>query len=80
MSASIKTVRGEVSSQWHRRADGRIERAVTVPCNTDAEIWVPTQGKPVSAPDGVRHVRDDTSGGAAYNVDRVKAGVHRFNA
>ncbi|MFI6435095.1 alpha-L-rhamnosidase C-terminal domain-containing protein [Streptomyces sp. NPDC050759] len=40
VSASIKTVHGEVSSQWHRRAaDGRIELAVTVPYNTDAEIW-----------------------------------------
>ena len=80
VSASIKTVRGEVSSQWHRRADGRIELAVTVPYNTDAEIWVPTQGKPVNVPDGVRYVRDDTSGGAAYKVYRAKAGSYRFNA
>ncbi|MFI5874992.1 family 78 glycoside hydrolase catalytic domain [Streptomyces sp. NPDC051445] len=80
VSASIDTVRGRVSSQWRRRADGRIDFAVTVPYNTDAEIWVPTQDKPVTAPRGVAFVRDDTSGGAAYKVYRARAGSYRFNA
>jgi alpha-L-rhamnosidase len=53
---------------------------VTVPYNTEADIGVPTQAKPVSVPDGVRCVRDDSSGGAAYNVYRAKAGACRFNA
>ncbi|MGW1560866.1 family 78 glycoside hydrolase catalytic domain [Streptomyces sp. NPDC002144] len=79
VSASIDTVRGRVSSQWRRRADGRIELAVTVPCNTEAEIWVPTQDKPVSAPKGVAHLRDDTSGGAGYEVYRARAGSYVFN-
>ncbi|MFF2128276.1 family 78 glycoside hydrolase catalytic domain [Streptomyces olivochromogenes] len=80
VSASIDTVRGAVSSEWGRRSDGGIDLAVTVPYNTEAEIWVPTQGKPVSAPRGVAFVRDDTSGGAPYTVYRVRAGSYRFNA
>ncbi|MGX1267893.1 alpha-L-rhamnosidase [Streptomyces phaeoluteigriseus] len=80
VSASIDTVRGKVSSEWRRRPDGRIDLAVTVPYNTEAEIWVPTQDKPVTAPRGVTHVRDDSSGGAAYRVYRARAGSYRFNA
>ncbi|WOX15351.1 family 78 glycoside hydrolase catalytic domain [Streptomyces sp. N50] len=80
VSASIDTVRGTVSSEWGRRPDGRIDLAVTVPYNTGAEIWVPTQGKPVSAPRGAAFVRDDTSGGAPYKVYRASAGSYRFNA
>ncbi|MFF4259911.1 alpha-L-rhamnosidase C-terminal domain-containing protein [Streptomyces sp. NPDC001663] len=38
VSASIDTVRGKVSSEWRRRGDGRIDLAVTVPYNTEAEI------------------------------------------
>lgn len=80
VSASIDTVRGEVSSEWQRRADGRIMLAVRIPYNTEAEIWVPTQGRPVTAPKGVTFVRDTTSGGAAYQVYRATAGAYRFNA
>ncbi|MER6159350.1 family 78 glycoside hydrolase catalytic domain [Streptomyces sp. NPDC001868] len=80
VSASIDTVRGKVSSEWRRRSDGRIDLAVTVPYNTEAEIWVPTQGKSVTAPRGVAFVRDETSGGAAYKVYRARAGAYRFNA
>ncbi|GGW50726.1 family 78 glycoside hydrolase catalytic domain [Streptomyces galilaeus] len=80
VSASIDTVRGKVSSEWRRRPDGRIDLAVTIPYNTEAEIWVPTQGAAVTAPRGVAHVRDDTSGGAAYRVYRARAGSYRFNA
>ncbi|MEU6511600.1 alpha-L-rhamnosidase C-terminal domain-containing protein [Streptomyces sp. NPDC046942] len=80
VSASIDTVRGTVSSAWRRRPDGRIDLAVTVPYNTDAEIWVPTQGRPVAAPAGAVFVRDDASSGAAYQVYRAGAGSYRFNA
>lgn len=80
VSASIDTVRGKVASRWRRRADGRIDLAVTVPHNIEAEIWVPTQNRPVTAPRGVAFVRDDTSGGAAYQVYRARAGEYRFNA
>ncbi|MBW8795472.1 MAG: hypothetical protein JF597_18310 [Streptomyces sp.] len=52
----------------------RTDLAVTVPYNTEAEIWVPTRGRPVTAPSGVTFVRDDTSGGAAYRVYRARAG------
>ncbi|WP_240528812.1 family 78 glycoside hydrolase catalytic domain [Streptomyces humi] len=80
VGASIDTVRGKVASEWRRRTDGRIDLAVTVPHNTEAEIWVPTQGKPVTAPAGVTLVREDTSGGAAYQVYRARTGTYRFNA
>ncbi|WP_307839393.1 family 78 glycoside hydrolase catalytic domain [Streptomyces sp. MBT97] len=80
VSAAIDTVRGKVASRWERRPDGRIELEVTVPYNTKAEIWVPTQGKPVDAPRGVGFVGDDTAGGAAYKVYRASAGSYRFNA
>ncbi|MFH9551925.1 alpha-L-rhamnosidase C-terminal domain-containing protein [Streptomyces sp. NPDC017435] len=73
-------MRGKVSSQWRCRDDGRIDLAVTVPYNTEAEIWVPTQDKPDTAPRGVTHVRDHTSGGAPYKVYRAFAGSYRFNA
>lgn len=73
VSASIDTVRGRVSSQWRRRTDGRIDFAVAVPYHTEAEIWVPTQGRPVTAPRGVAFVRDSTSGGAAYKVRQRSA-------
>ncbi|WP_371095959.1 alpha-L-rhamnosidase-related protein [Streptomyces sanglieri] len=64
VSVSIDTVRGKVCSEWHSRPDGRIDLTVTVPYNTEAEIWVPTQNKPVTASRGVAFVRDDTFGGA----------------
>ncbi|MEV5518661.1 alpha-L-rhamnosidase C-terminal domain-containing protein, partial [Streptomyces flaveolus] len=50
VSASINTVRGRVSSEWRRCQDGRIDLAVTVPYNTEAEVWVPTQGCPLQLP------------------------------
>ncbi|MGY0064274.1 family 78 glycoside hydrolase catalytic domain [Streptomyces sp. LZ34] len=80
VSASIDTVRGKVSSAWRRRKDGRIDLAVTIPYNTEAEIWVPTRNKSVTAPRGVNFVRDDTSGGARYQVYRAQTGSYRFNA
>ncbi|WP_425247932.1 family 78 glycoside hydrolase catalytic domain [Streptomyces sp. NEAU-NA10] len=80
VSASIDTVRGTVASEWRRRPDGGIDLTVTVPCNTEAEIWVPTRNKPVTAPPGAAFLRDDTSGGAAYEVYRARAGSYRFNA
>lgn len=80
VSASIDTVRGRVRSEWHRRPDGRIDLTVTIPYNTEGEIWVPTLDRPVTAPRGVSHVRDDTSGGAPYKVYRARAGSYRFNA
>ncbi|MFF3334905.1 alpha-L-rhamnosidase C-terminal domain-containing protein [Streptomyces sp. NPDC002888] len=82
VSASIDTARGRVSSEWRRRADGRIDLAVTIPYNTEAEIWVPTQSqdKSVTALWGVAFLRDDTSGGAPYKVHRARAGSYRFNA
>ncbi|MCX4641981.1 MULTISPECIES: alpha-L-rhamnosidase C-terminal domain-containing protein [unclassified Streptomyces] len=43
-TASMETVRGEVSSQWRSQEDGRIDLSVTVSYNTEAEAWVPHPG------------------------------------
>ncbi|MFJ8486821.1 hypothetical protein ACIRBZ_00305 [Streptomyces sp. NPDC094038] len=51
---------------------------MTIPYNTEAEIRVPAQGRPVNAPPGAVHVRDDTSGGADHQVYRARAGSYRF--
>ncbi|MFF5139375.1 alpha-L-rhamnosidase C-terminal domain-containing protein [Streptomyces sp. NPDC013157] len=80
VSASIDTVRRRVASEWRRRPGGGIDLAVTVPYNTEAEIWVPTQGRPVTVPGGASFVRDDTSGGAVHKVYRARAGSYRFHA
>jgi alpha-L-rhamnosidase len=79
VASSIDTVRGTVASSWTRRSDGRIGLTVTVPSNTEAEIWVPTQGRPVKAPAGARFLRQDTSGGQAYAVYRATMGRYAFN-
>ncbi|MFJ6569065.1 alpha-L-rhamnosidase C-terminal domain-containing protein [Streptomyces sp. NPDC091292] len=79
VAASIDTVRGTVASEWRRRADGRIDLRVEIPPNTRAEIWVPTQGSPVTAPPDATFIRDDTAGERPYKVYTATAGVHRFN-
>jgi alpha-L-rhamnosidase len=79
VNASIDTVRGTVASSWTRLADGRIGLTVTVPSNTQAEIWVPTQGKPVTAPAGATYLREDTSGGEPYAVYQATIGTYAFN-
>nr|WP_307532032.1 hypothetical protein [Streptomyces umbrinus] len=53
---------------------------MTIPNNTLAEIWVPTQGRSVTAPRGPAFVRADTSGGKPYRVYRATAGTYHFNA
>ena len=75
-------VAAELRRGWYgvTTPHGRIDLAVTIPYNTEAEIWVPTQDQPVTAPRGAAFVRDATSGGAAYRVYRARAGSYRFNA
>ena len=63
VESSIDTVRGIVASSWTRRADGRIGLSVTVPSNTEAEIWVPTQGRRVTASAGAKFVRQTPRAG-----------------
>ncbi|MER6562033.1 family 78 glycoside hydrolase catalytic domain [Streptomyces sp. NPDC001027] len=79
VAATLDTVRGTVASHWTRRDDGRIHLKVTVPYNTLAEIWVPTQGNSVTAPKSAAFVREDTSGGKPYRIYRATAGTHHFN-
>ena len=49
-SATIHTVRGEISSAWRREAD-RLELRVAVPANTTAKIVIPTLGWQTAALD-----------------------------
>ena len=42
-SATLKTVRGPLSSSWHRQA-ASITLDVTIPVNSEAEVSVPTLG------------------------------------
>jgi hypothetical protein len=37
--ASLKTVKGVVSSSWHRTSNGRIVLEVTIPVNASATIY-----------------------------------------
>ncbi|MFE7331835.1 family 78 glycoside hydrolase catalytic domain [Streptomyces sp. NPDC057565] len=80
VAASINTVRGKVTSNWSRRTDGRVTLKVTIPANTNAELWVPTQGKSVEAPQRVKFLRTETAGGASYQVYTATAGTYTFNA
>ncbi|MEU3617917.1 family 78 glycoside hydrolase catalytic domain [Streptomyces sp. NPDC006872] len=75
----IDTVRGTVASRWHRRADGRIRLTVTVPYNTEAEVWVPTFGKTVTAARGAGFERKCEYAGEEFAVYTVTAGTHTFN-
>lgn len=77
VSASLRTVRGHVSSAWTRAPDGVFELEVSVPGNMPAEVWVPTAGERAhSAPAGATFIRSE-SGYVVYTVD---AGTHRFQS
>ncbi|MGX7671463.1 family 78 glycoside hydrolase catalytic domain [Plantactinospora sp. DSM 117369] len=71
---SYHTPAGEARSRWHK--DGHSFRlTVTVPTNTTAEVWVPTQGaRVVGTPDRADFVRVD-GGHAVY---RVASGSYTF--
>ena len=51
---------------------------VAVPANTTAEVWVPTAGRPVTAPPDATLLRTDTFGGNPYAVFRAGPGTYRF--
>ncbi|WP_406111558.1 alpha-L-rhamnosidase C-terminal domain-containing protein [Streptomyces sp. NBC_01003] len=69
----------QVTSEW-RRLYGRIGMGVTVPCNTEAEMWVPAQRKRGRASQGVAYVRDDASGSAQCRLCRATMRVFHCNA
>lgn len=87
VSGSLLTVRGQVISTWSRRGDGRIDLRVTIPDNTTATVWVPTQNQTVTAPRGASSTGEQTVGAntalggqaAQYAVYRVGSGTWEWN-
>jgi hypothetical protein len=47
---------------WIPRIQSVDEVTVVVPGNTPTEVWVPTTGGSVTAPEGATFVRNDTAG------------------
>lgn len=68
------SIRGRISSDWKIK-DGKITLKVTVPANTTATVYVPTQeaaavresGKTAAESDGVTHLRSE-AGAAVYQL------------
>lgn len=79
VSGAIRSPRGLVSSAWKRTSDGRIGLRVCIPDNTPAQVWVPTLGRPVAAPQGAAFIRSDSQGANPYAVYAVGAGCYAFN-
>ena len=75
-SGSYETPAGSARSAWTRTGD-RFTLAVTVPANTEAEVWVPATDKRLVAASG-RAVFQRSEG--AYVVYRVASGPHTFTA
>jgi alpha-L-rhamnosidase len=71
---SYRTPAGEARSEW-RKGDHWLRLTVSVPTNTSAEVWVPTQGgRVVGKPDRADFVRVDGD----YAVYRVASGTYTF--
>ncbi|RSM56863.1 alpha-galactosidase [Actinoplanes sp. ATCC 53533] len=75
-AGSYETRAGTARSTWVRK-DGRLTLSVTVPANTQAEVWVPTTSeRDVRASGRATFQRID----GAYAVYAVPAGSHTFTA
>ncbi|MBN1185755.1 MAG: alpha-L-rhamnosidase N-terminal domain-containing protein [Bacteroidales bacterium] len=73
VSASVNTVRGIVKSVWSNTDSFVLN--ITIPNNTEAEIWIPSvSGKVSGIPDGTKHQRNK----AGYVVFNVGAGEYEF--
>ncbi|WP_404197995.1 alpha-L-rhamnosidase [Streptomyces tauricus] len=73
--ATFASVRGPVSTQWRQRS-GKFVLTCSVPPNTTAEVWIPTD-----APDEVTHTAATfLRGEDGCAVYRVGSGTHRFSA
>jgi alpha-L-rhamnosidase len=72
VKGSYHTPQGLARSEW-TRTDQRFTLTVTVPPNTDAEVWVPVQdGHRVQAPRRAQFIRVD----GTYAVYRVASGTY----
>jgi len=77
VSASINTVRGKIASAWTKAADGTFTLNVTIPANTTATVYVPTNNAATvkeggvlvsgNAVEGVEFLRQE-DGFAVYSV------------
>lgn len=73
---TYETLWGQARSEWSRTGGGEFGLTVTVPCNTRAEVHVPTDGGDVQAPGRAEFVR--TEDGCAVYI--VPSGTHTFNS
>ncbi len=81
--ARYSSIRGEISVRWARKGD-TIVLEVTVPVNTQAEVWIPTSnpdsvregGRPAGSMPGLRFLGPD-SGCAVY---AAVSGKYTFSA
>jgi alpha-L-rhamnosidase len=81
VKASYDSINGRIVSNWAIQG-GKLTMDVTIPINTTATVYVPTQdaakvtesGKPAAEADGVKFLRQE-NGSWIYKVD---AGSYRF--
>ncbi|MDR3245880.1 MAG: glycoside hydrolase family 78 protein [Prevotellaceae bacterium] len=83
VTASYKSVRGLVKSEW-KKSDGRFSWNITVPCNSTATVYIPVtteknkvteSGKKASSSKGVKFLRSTDE----YRIFRVGSGNYSFN-
>ncbi len=80
-SASMRTIRGRVSSSW-KLTGGDFALDVTIPVNSTATVYVPAKdeksvtesGKPAAQSDGVKFLRTE-NGAAVFEVAPVRIGL-----
>jgi alpha-L-rhamnosidase len=77
-AGSYTTPAGRAAVSWAVATGGAVTMGATVPANTTAEIWVPTGGRPVTAPRGVTFLRLDTFDGIQYAVYDAGPGNYQF--
>jgi len=68
ISGSIDTIHGTVSSSWNHEDDGSFKLDVTIPSNTQAEVWVPTGGAQPTVEGGETKFKRMSKGYAVYSV------------
>jgi alpha-L-rhamnosidase len=83
VKASYDSVRGKISSEWHREG-GQFELKCRIPANTTATVFVPAKsdsaitenGKPANQAAGVKFLRQE----ANHAVFAVASGDYHFSA
>jgi hypothetical protein len=87
VKASLDTASGRIASARTRLPDNRINLKVTIPDNTTATVWVPTQSQGVASPAGAQFLGDQSIGAdtalggrsSQYAVYKVGPGTWEWN-